>query len=837
MRFGMKKLLSLFLVAVMIMSLLGGCSAKNDTTNETNGTETTEATGEVVIALRDPLPVEELGSGTVKWTEEETSFGYVTVKNEGGETLGYSKESGVKLIQVEGFAFKDLNRNNLLDQYEDWREHDKARAMDLARLLDVESIAGLMLYSAHQFEITGTLTEGQIDFLDNGGRSMLNAGPAATPEDTALWNNALQVYAEKSKFGIPVSTSSDPRDQGISAWPSNLGLAATFDPEVAKASAMTISKEYRLIGIGTLLGPQIDLASDPRWIRVDGTFGEDPALSRDMTSAFVDGLQSTYDESGNDLGWGADSMNAMIKHWPGDGAGEGGRESHAEVGNTAVYPGGQFETHLIPFVDGGLKLEGKTGAATSIMSSYSIAWSEDGKYGDLIGSAYSEYKIKELLRGQYGYEGVICTDWGVINDVEEFIHTSWGAFDMTKAERVYRILTVGVDQFGGHNSNAEILEAYEIGKAEIGEEAIRARFEESAVRLLNNIFTVGLFENAYVNIDETKAVVGSAENMAKGFEAQLKSIVMLKNTNDAIKASTGEKPTVYIPMLYRAAATSDFGPPSPASWYLPVDLAVASEYFNVVTDKVNETLTGPADAEGKATVAYADITRASASELTNCDYALALIDGPDNAGSMFSGYGYDKELGVYIPLSLQYGPYTADSEFVRQESLAGPMVKETQNSVYGTQTVEVKQNRSYYGNTAKIKNASDLEAVNYAISNMPEAANVIVAIRAKRPVIVSEFEANVDAIVVGFGVNNKAILEVVAGKFEPSGLLPVQFPADMLTVEKQFEDVPRDLTPFVDSVGNTYDFAYGLNWSGVISDERTSTYNVAPLVTPANIGQ
>ncbi|MDH8677020.1 glycoside hydrolase family 3 N-terminal domain-containing protein [Fusibacter bizertensis] len=845
MKSGFKKGLSLLMVLVMILSLSVGCSDKNSnddtqsTSESTTGSiETTEETNDGAIVMKEPIPVEEWGSGTVKWSEEDTDFGFTLVNNDGGETIGYSKESGLKLIQVDGFAFKDLNANNMLDQYEDWRESDEARAMNLASILPVENIAGLMLYSAHVFAIGETLDEAQLAFLDAGGRSVLNAASAAAPETGALWNNAMQVYAEKTPFGIPVNTSSDPRDVGISAWPSNLALAATFDPQVAKDSAMTISQEYRLIGIGTLLGPQIDLASEARWVRIQGTFGEDPALSRDMTASYVDGIQSSYDASGNDLGWGKDSMNAMIKHWPGDGAAEGGRESHALVGNSAVYPGGQFETSLIPFVDGGLKLEGKTGEASSIMSSYSIAYDEDEAYGELIGSAYSEYKIKDLLRGQYGYEGVICTDWGVINDPEEFIHTSWGAEDMTKAERVYRVLTVGVDQFGGHNSNVEILEAYDIGVADIGEEAMRARFEESAVRLLKNIFNVNLFDNAYIDVDETKEVVGSDALNAKGFDAALKSVVMLKNKDNTIKAATeGEKPTVYIPMLYRPAAASDFGAPTPAKWFLPVDLEVASEYFNVVTDTVNATLTGEADADGNATIAYADIKRASAKELAGCDFSLAVVDGPMNAGSMFAGYGFDPATQSYVPMTLQYGKYTADSEFVRKESISGSMIEEKQDSVYGTQTVEVKENRSYFGKDAIITNATDLDAIEYAAANMPESAKTIVAIRAQRPVIVSEFENDVDAIIVGFGIKDKALLEVAAGKYEPSGLLPVQFPKDMETVEQQFEDVPRDMVSYTDSEGNIYDFAFGLNWAGVIDDARTAKYGVAPLVTPTNTGK
>jgi beta-glucosidase len=82
----------------------------------------------------------------------------------------------------------------------------------------------------------------------------------------------------------------------------------------------------------------MDLATEPRWKRISGTFGEDPALSMDMARAVINGWQSTYDENGNDLGWGENSVNNQMKHFPGDGAAEGGRESHTRDGAYNVFP-------------------------------------------------------------------------------------------------------------------------------------------------------------------------------------------------------------------------------------------------------------------------------------------------------------------------------------------------------------------------------------------------------------------------------------------------------------------------------------------------------------------
>lgn len=775
------------------------------------------------------------GHADKKWAETTTNDGYNVVVNQKGPALGYSPKSGVKLLTVDGLAFKDLNRNGKLDTFEDWRCTPEERARDLAEQLSIDQISGLMLYSAHQFKISPELTDDQEKFLRvDGIRSVLNADDSAGTETTAKWNNAMQSYAEVQPFGIPINTSSDPRSAaradgiyvkgttgGISRWPSNLGIAATFDDGIAKQFGKVYAKEYRMLGIGTGLSPQVDLATDPRWARDFGTFGEDPALSRDMTKATIEGLQSTYDKRGRDLGWGSQSLNAMMKHWPGDGVGESGREAHSQTGKYAVYPGENFQAQLIPFVDGGLNLASKTKKSSAIMSSYSIAWS-DGALGEKVGSAFSYFKITQLLRDKYGYDGVICTDWGVTKTPAKSFSTAWGLEDgYTEAERHYKALMAGVDQFGGNNDKIPVLDAYKIGVKEHGDAFMQSRFKTSAVRLLRNMFQIGLFENPYVNVAEAVKTVGNPTDMAAGYQAQLKSIVMLKNVNGIIhqQKTTTQKPTVYIPMIYRPVIENKvFGKYAPASWRLPVNLEVAQQYFNVVTDMVHPTLSAE-DKNGKPMATLADITRLSKEDIQKCDYVLAVIDNPTTEGNLFDGYGWNQQDG-YIPVSLQYGKYTADSAAVREVSIAG----------------NKGENRSYYGKTAKIINASDLDGVIYGSTAAKSATDkkipVITVIRANNPMVFSEFENKVDAILMGFGISDQAYFDIIAGKAQPGGLLPMQMPLNMNEVEKQYEDVPRDMQCYVDSDGHTYNFAYGLNWNGVIKDSRTKKYNVPILTQP-----
>ncbi|HCZ35318.1 MAG TPA: beta-glucosidase, partial [Cytophagales bacterium] len=473
------------------------------------------------------------------WTETETN-GIKTVTNPGGKTLGYSTTSGVTILTVDRLGFKDLNKNGQLDAYEDWRLSADERAKNLASQMSVEQIAGLMLYSRHQsipggsrgfmastyngkpLEESGLkssdLSDQQKEFLTKDNLRHVLVTSIESPEVGALWNNNVQALVEGIGLGIPANNSSDPRhgtvanaeyNAGaggrISMWPGSLGLAATFDPQLVENFGSIAAKEYRALGITTALSPQVDMATDPRWYRTSGTFGEDAALSTDIGRAYIDGFQTSTGAKEIADGWGYESVNAMVKHWPGGGSGEAGRDAHYGVGKYAVYPGNNFDEHLLPFTEGAFKLKGKTGMASAVMPYYTISFNQDKKYNENVGNGYNKYIITDLLRDKYKYDGVVCTDWLVTGDetsIDVFLTgKSWGVEHLTIAERHYKVLIAGVDQFGGNNDMKPVIEAYNMGVKEHGEEFMRARFEQSAVRLLKNIFRTGLFENPYLNVE------------------------------------------------------------------------------------------------------------------------------------------------------------------------------------------------------------------------------------------------------------------------------------------------------------------------------------------------
>ncbi len=741
---------------------------------------------------------------------EETKDGFNLVHNEAGKTLGYSPTSKVSLLTVDQYAFKDLNQNGTLDPYEDWRLSTEERAKDLASKMSVEQIAGLMLYSAHQSipgggnSFFGPVTYGGKPYAESGAKASdlsdvqktflqednlrhVLITSVETPGIAAQWNNNAQALVEGIGMGIPVNTSSDPRHGSdsyaefnagaggkISMWPSTLGVAASFDPALMQQFGDVASQEYRALGIATALSPQIDLATEPRWSRFDGTMGEDPQLAADMARAYVDGFQST--DGG---GWGHQSVNAMVKHWPGGGPEEGGRDAHFGYGSYAAYPGNNLKDHLIPFTEGAFKLNGPTKMATAVMPYYTISTDMDTKNEENVGNSYNKYLITDLLRGEYGYDGVICTDWGITNDapnVYEFRGKPWGVENLSVAERHYKIIEAGCDQFGGNNDMGPVIEAYEMGVAEHGEEYMRQRFETSAVRLLRNIFNTGLFENPYLDVAETEQTVGKAEFMAAGYNAQLKSIVMLKNQAAALPMTTKKK--VYVPQRYVASTTNWFGVQTPERTEYPFNMEVVEKYYEVVEN--------PEDA----------------------DFALVGITNPDG------GVGYDvtdteKGGNGYVPISLQYGTYTATT--ARETSLAGGS------------PFEDFTNRSYKDKTTTASNSSDMALVTDTKRKMGDKP-VVVVVKVSKPMVFAEIEPSADAILVQMGVQDQAILDIISGKTEPSALLPFQMPSNMVTVESQFEDVPRDMEPYTDAEGNSYDFAYGLNWNGVINDARVEKY-------------
>ncbi|HTE00775.1 MAG TPA: glycoside hydrolase family 3 N-terminal domain-containing protein [Mucilaginibacter sp.] len=444
-----------------------------------------------------------------------------------------------------GVSYRDLNKNGKMDVYEDATQPIEKRVQDVLKQMTLEEKAGMMFYSAVRTNKDGTIEEQPAkDFLSSispvGVNEItkhhithFNLFGVPAPDTLAIWYNRMQQYEEKTRLGIPLSIASDPRNQGsagifamsaktFSIWPDPLGLAAIGDEKVTEQFADISRQEYLAVGIRQGLHPQVDLATEPRWPRIAGTFGEDAALSSRMTTAYIKGYQ------GEKLS--ANSVAMMTKHFPGGGPQKEGLDPHFAFQKGQVYPGNNFKYHLIPF-----EAAFKAGTA-AIMPYYGVPMGQQNV--EEVGFSYNKAIITELLRKKYHYDGVVCTDWGLVSDTQlgtvNFAARAWGVEKLNAAERVQRIIDAGVDQLGGETLQDVIVKLVKDGKVS------ERRIDESVVRLLRLKFELGLFDNPFVDEQKAGDIVGNAEFMKAGQDAQRRSLTLLKNENHTLPLAPGK---------------------------------------------------------------------------------------------------------------------------------------------------------------------------------------------------------------------------------------------------------------------------------------------------------
>lgn len=815
----MKKLTATLLALAMVLGLAacGPTNAENSTppSQDTPPAQSDPADNTPAPAESDPPsadggPIEPDAAGVAaKWSEETTADGWIKVTNQGGATLGYHPDSGKSIIQVDGFAFKDLNGNGKLDVYEDWRNSYEDRAHDLADQMSGAEIAPMTTHGG--WAAFGDEYDHEDPYVNGGGRGGVTRSSHSNGNtSTAVkWTNSLQELCESLDYGVPACISVDPSE--ISNMINTLSLGATMNTDLAFKIGQETAKQYRAVGISVLLGPQVDLMG-PTMDRASGTMGEDPRLTRDLTQAFINGMQSTYSASGEDLGWGEQSVYCTTKHFAGAGASEGGRNDHRDAGRYSVFPGNNFEAHLIAYFDGAFNLPGKTGSA-GVMMQYAINVVDGKSFGGEFGGAYNE-GLNHLLRDNW-IDSFTITDWGIINGPM----ANWGVEDWTAGEAIARLWEMGNDHIGLLSNMDEVADGYA--------ELVRRNGQDKADEILRGAMynfalmqmQMGMYENPYLDGAYAEATVWSDSAIAFGNETRDQAVIMLKN-DGSIKQGDGSKPTVYVPSRYVAATTDRNGNVTPATFTPCADTDTLSKYVNVITD----TIGTPTGEDGALT--EKDVVRASAADIAGCNYILIAMTAP-YTGSSLSYADEDQTEAIVTPASLQYGEYTATD--ARSTSLGRKSVTTTVSDGYTMQTQTIKVNRSYKDVTVpQNANYAHLELLQ-EIAAIAGDTPVVVSMQASRGMVWSEVEPLADVILMSFANRIDSVGRILDGSLEPSALLPMQQPANMSEVEKQQEDVARDMQCYKDSAGNVYDFAFGMNWSGVINDSRVSTYTQAPL--------
>lgn len=640
------------------------------------------------------------------------------------------------IIEKSGLKFKDLNKNGKLDKYEDWRLSAEERSMDLLSQMSLKEKAGFMLtntlnpvgsvkaeasggkLSASDFDEGGVQDPfaGRTGIAGNqgnqggnrpGGRAMtgeriasMGGSPGTTKvvkefhnrhfifrlnesaATTAQWTNKLQALCESEPLGIPSVIISNPRNHittnaslgtsvgttVFSSWPGELGLSAMKDLELVGEFADIARQEWLAVGIRRMYGYMADLSTEPRWSRVNGTFGEDADWVASMHKAIIKGFQ------GEKLS--ATSVAQTTKHFPGGGAGKGGQDSHFAWGKAEIYPGGMFENHLIPFqaaIDAG---------TAAIMPYYSLP---EGTEYEEVGYAFNKGVINDLLRTKMGFRGIINSDTGPLTNMP------WGVEDLTIHERYKKALEAGVNTFSGASDPADLIQVVDSGMIDV------SLIDNSVLLLLKEAFELGLFENPYVNEEAAPAIVNNPDFKAKADLALRKSIVLLRNNGNILPVEAGTK--IYFESLGRNSITQ--GSPE-RSVYLPEE----QKY----------------DVRFVKTPAEADLV------------LLWVIPGGNALFSRSEGFK---------PISLSLSKNSVDVEYIKKVTAKKPSVL----------------------------------VINYTNPWVIDE-------------VYNENTPGIRAVLATFGTTPEALLDVITGRYNPTGKMPFATPVSDAAVENQKEDVP-----------------------------------------------
>ncbi len=600
-------------------------------------------------------------------------------------------------LTIDGLSFRDLNRDGTLNRYEDWRLSPEVRAADLVARMRLEEKAGAATHGTAPVP-GGVMAPGPAYDLDAArtlilGRHVTSmiSRMAIKPADFAAENNKLQAIAADGRLGIPMTISSDPRSHfqetegasvavsGFSQWPEPIGLGAIDDPALTRQFAAIVRAEYRAVGIAMALSPQADLATEPRWPRINGTFGEDPDRVAAQVTAYVQGMQGADDHLA------PDGVAVVIKHWAGYGAEIEGFDAHNYYGRFTDFTAGHFDLHVKPW------LGAFAAGAAAVMPTYTIQKGLvlDGKPVEPVGGGFSKELLTGLLRGTHGFKGMVLSDWSITSDCPESCRTgnppqqprdignSWGMEDRPAAERYAKALEAGIDQFGGVDDGTPIVSVVRQG---LVKEAVLDRAVE---RIMELKFRLGLFENPFVDPVAAGRIVGAADKLAAGRAAQVRSLVVLENRLGSAPLRPGAKLHLYgvDPAVARAAGFDVVDGPGPGVVSLlrlvtPWQVVHPNHFFG--KSQHEGDIDFKPDHPGLAAVQAAAKAGGSVIVLVQMDRPAIVTSLKPLAGMLIAGFGitdaalFDALTGKGVPKGKLPFELPSSMEAVRAQSPALP---------------------------------------------------------------------------------------------------------------------------------------------------------------------
>lgn len=493
----------------------------------------------------------------------------VVFHNENGPDIGVTT-CGV--IVRDGLYFKDMDNSGELAPYKDWRLSPEERAKDMVAHLRLDQQAGLVLntlfntpvaptraaatgadgklemskiYKHHDPDekpIPGplpgmTMSIDDADVLDKHITAGVYRGDMRCEAGmVALYHNAgtqmLEYEACKGGVAIPYSLHTNPINIG---YPDSLGIGAAVlgdgNADFVYEMADTDRKMMKAEGLHIMYGPQVDVATDPRWPRTNGTYGERTDVTSDITEALIKGYQN------GDDGLNEGSVVLTVKHFPGDAPSENGFEPHVPIGQWRIYrtPGSMEKYHLPPFQ---CAFDHK---ASSIMPDYSRI-AADGRAvpqtyrGEVtstesVPSAYSKELLTDLARNKMGFDGYINSDSG-ITSVQIY-----GVEDLTVPQRYAKAISAGTDVIGGNTDPENIVKAVEDGLLP------KADLDRASYNRLLSLFRTKRVDNPYLDPDQADQARQDNFDGArkKAYEANQKAVVLVKNHGGVLPLAKEKK--------------------------------------------------------------------------------------------------------------------------------------------------------------------------------------------------------------------------------------------------------------------------------------------------------
>ena len=731
-------------------------------------------------------------------------------RNNGGAVISTVSR---RVLEIDGLYFKDIDGSGVFKPFDDWRLPPSERAAAYVKELTLEEkVAQLFIsdwrmgryleaFKDHEgvLDESGTLDESEFIyhtiFVEQhlpgtttilrewfSRHLILRANPSVA--DLADWLNQLQAVAEGCRHFIPVEVASNSRNENgeivfgmndaggvFATYPGTLGIAAAIigsGISVADGFAETIRREWNAAGLRKGYMYMADVATDPRWQRTYGTFGEDPELIQEILRHIIPRIQ------GSPHGVTEDGVAMTVKHFPGGGARENGFDPHYKMGQWNIYQTeGSLEKYHLPAFKAAVALN-----ASSIMPYYAkpspksaLQRDADGRAIEMqpYGFAYNRPFIDDLLRTRMGFRGYINSDTGIVHNM------AWGVDMLDIPERIAFAVNAGVDLISGLFDNSAGLEAYERGRngyydvhripegfrkedLVLTDEAI----DRAVGRTLAEMFALGMFDNPFRSPEEAERIVADPLDWDMAMDAHRKSVVLLKNDGT-------------VPLT-------------------PDKLAGKRVYAECFAK----------DRE-KAKAATASLRSAlSESVLLTDDYEAA-----------------DFAILMLAPSSGAY--FSATPGYLELDLCDGKMVPDVDDEGRPSGTVHAETTLADVGRIGKIA-----EAVRANGGKVIASINITLAWE------VGAVEPFADCLVAGFDTYASAVLDVISGRFAPTGKLPITLPRgdEVIAVDKHGVCIsPNDVPGYEkdkhmpdslkdengkayayrDSNGNYYELGFGLH--------------------------